>query len=195
MTGAVIVKNTNGIFGCCLAAAIAFLAFPLRAGELTLADDGVTAYQVAGPEQPSPMEADAVADLIKLLHEITGADFADGSGKTRKIHVGVPAPSDKVPLKENERRIATEGGNLYLYGEGKRGNVNAVYDFLRDVLGCRWYNVTGDRKIPRHKKLVVEEFRRSVVPSIPYITADRVATLPAWRDFARRNAQIGRAHV
>ena len=183
-------KDKRGYAFRRLAAAIAFFAVPLCADELTLADNGVTAYQVAGPERPSPMEEDAVADLEKLLHEITGADFADGSGKMRKIHVGVPAPGDKTPLKENERRIASEGGNIYLYGEGKRGNVNAVYDFLRDVLGCRWYNVTGDRKIPRQKKLVLGEFRRSVIPSIPYITADRVATYPDWRDFARRSALV-----
>ena len=183
-------KSAVGILLRGLAAVLSCSAAALCAGELTLAENGATVYQVAGPEKPSTMEAAAVADLKKLLREITGADFAAGSGKTRTIHVGVPAPSDKAPLKENERRIASEGGNIYLYGEGTRGNVNAVYDFLRDVLGCRWYNVTGDRRIPRHKKLVVEEFRRSVIPSIPYITADRVATLPAWRDFARRNALV-----
>ena len=125
------------VFEAVLAAAVALSAAPLFSVELTLADNGVTEYHVTSPETPSPMEADAIADLKNLLKEITGADFADGIGKKRHIHVGVPAPSDKEPLKENERRIASEGGDIYLYGEGKYGNVNAVYDFLRDVLGCR----------------------------------------------------------
>ena len=183
------------VFEAVLAAAVALSAAPLFGGELTLADNGVTEYQVTSPETPSPMEADAIADLKNLLKEITGADFAAGAGKKHHIHVGVPAPSDRKPLKENERRIASEGGDIYLYGEGKYGNVNAVYDFLRDVLGCRWYNVTGDRKIPRHRKLVVSELRSSLVPSIPYITADRVASLPEWRDFARRHGLLALTDV
>ena len=50
------------VFEAVLAAAVALSAAPLFSGELTLADNGVTEYQVAGPGKPSPMEADAVAD-------------------------------------------------------------------------------------------------------------------------------------
>ena len=42
---------------------------------------------------------------------------------------------------------------------------------------------------------MVSELRRSLVPSIPYITADRVASLPEWRDFARRHGLLALTDV
>ncbi len=178
---------TKEFFAGALAALAVFPQFAGAAG-LTLAENGRTAYRVVGPKSPSETEKAAVADLAATLHAITGADFASPDGKTGSIFVGAVPPCDREPLKENERRIATCDGNVYLYGEGKYGNVNAVYDFLRDVLGCRWYNVFGDNRIPRRPKLVLDELKRSVVPSIPRLSSDAVDALPGWADFGRRNA-------
>ncbi len=168
------------------ALALAALAGSAYTTELKLAANGATGYKVVGVAKPSEMESAAANDLKRTLKEITGADFSASSGKTRSIFIGVRPECDKEPLKECERRITTYQGDLYLYGEGKRGNVNAVYDFLRDVLGCRWYNVSGDKKIPKKHELVIAEQKLSLVPSIPHMTAGRVAFLPAWADFARR---------
>ena len=172
-----------------LAAVLAFAAFTAAASaaELKLAANGATEYKVVNAPKPTEMEFAAANDLKQILKEITGADFSAGSGKTRSIFIGVKPECDREPLKECERRITSYNGDLYLYGEGKRGNVNAVYDFLRDVLGCRWYNVSGDKKIPKNPELVIAEQKRSLVPSIPHMTAGNVAFLPAWADFARRN--------
>ena len=140
---------SKGLFAGMLAVA-AFMALPRLAGaKLTLAENGKTEYEVVAPGKASPAEAAAVADLENTLHTITGADFAASSGKTRSIFVGVQPPCDKEPLKPYERRIATHEGDLYLYGEGRYGNVNAVYDFLRGELGCRWFNTSGDKYIPK----------------------------------------------
>ena len=164
----------------------AFAGTRLAAAELTLADGGSTRYRVVAPKKASEMEAAAAADLKKVLKEISGADFG-AAAAPRAIFVGVVPPCDKTPLKADERRITSFNGDLYLYGDGPRGNVNAIYDFLRDVLGCRWYNISGDKRIPKRPKLVIGEQKRSLVPSIPHMTAGRVAFLPDWADFARRN--------
>ena len=159
-------------------------------GELVLADGGKSDYRVVAPAEPSELEKQAVADLVSTLTEITGADFSPAPGKLHAIHVGKVAPSDRAPLGKFERRITTENGDVYLYGEGERGNVNAVYDFLRDVLGCRWYTA-GDRVIPARGKLVIGELKRSVTPSIPWMTVKHIATgTPQQRLFALRNAIV-----
>ena len=165
--------------------------FSGSAAELTLADGGKTAYKVVVVEGADKLAKAAARDLAATLKEITGADFSDNAGKSKSIFVGVAAPGDKEPLKEFERRIVTEDGNLYIYGEGQFGNNNAVYDFLRDELGCRWFNVSGDKKIPKQDKLAIGELKKSVIPSIPYMTASHVNTRPSdVVAFSRRNAIV-----
>ena len=170
---------------CCLGAGL--VGASLAGGaELVLADGGKTAYKVVAPENVDAMEAAAAKDLRQTLKEITGADFSARQNKTKCIYIGVQAPCDKKPLAHNERRITSCDGNIYLYGKGYRANVNAVYDFLRDVLGCRWYTVNGDRKIPRRKKIVLPELKSALTPSIPFMTGSSVAVQTPWADFSRR---------
>ena len=171
---------------CCLGAGILGASLVGEGAELVLAENGRTAYQVVAAPEANAMELAAVSDLKTALREITGADFASAQGKTRRIHVGVAAPNDKKPLEHNERRITSCDGDIYLYGKGYRANVNAVYDFLRDELGCRWYTVNGDKKIPKRDKLVLPELKKSLIPSIPFMTGSNVAVLTPWADFSRR---------
>ena len=178
-----------------LAAVLILLAgvstFTGSAAELTLADGGKTAYKVVVGPNAEKIDKEAAADLAATLKEITGADFSDGAGKSKSIFVGTAAPGDKEPLKEFERRVVTEDGNLYLYGEGDYGTNNAVYDFLRDELGCRWFSTAGDKRIPKQPKLVIGDLKKSLIPSIPYMTADRVNNRsPELRRYSRRNAIV-----
>ncbi len=164
------------------------LGFAASGAELVLADGGKSDYRVVAPATPSELEKLAVADLKLTLTEITGADFSPAPGKLRAIYVGKVAPGDRAPLGKFERRVTTENGDVYLYGEGERGNVNAVYDFLRDVLGCRWYT-PEERKIQAQKHLVIGELKKSVTPSIPGMTVKHIdAGTGPQRWFALRNA-------
>ena len=163
------------------------------AAELVLAEGGRTAYRVVGVSKPTELEFAAAADLKSTLKEITGADFGSDETKTKNIYIGIQPECDKAPLKEYERRITSSNGDIYIYGEGSRGNVFAVYDFLRDVLGCRWYTVVGDKKILKHERLVLPELKKSLIPSIPMMTASYVAVLPTWADFSRRIGLYDRA--
>ena len=172
-----------------LAVALVWGAASFGAG-IVLADGGKSGFRVVAPERPSELERQAVADLVRTLTEITGADFAPAPGKLHAICVGRVAPSDRVPLAKFERRITTDNGDVYLYGEGERGNVNAIYDFLRDVLGCRWYT-PSDRKIPVQRRLVIGELKKSVIPSIPGMTVKHIdAGTGPQRLFALRNAIV-----
>ena len=171
---------------CCLGAGIIGASLSCGAGELTLAENGKTVYRVVKKHNADQFEAAAAADLAQTLKEITGADFGPGKDKTRFIHIGVVPPCDTKPLEHNERRITTYHGDIYLYGKGYRANVNAVYDFLRDELGCHWYTVSGDKKIPKRDKIVLPELKKSLTPAIPFMTASNVARFAPWADFSRR---------
>jgi len=162
---------------------------------MVLADNGKTSYQVCSRiENPGSGEKAAIRDLCNYLKIISKADFATAKGKKYQITVGEAAPSDKNPLKKNERRIVSENGNIYIWGEGRHGNTNAVYDFLKDVMGCRWFTVTGDRKIPSRKRIELDELNLSVVPSVPVVTINQFspASPPSLIKFARINGLLPR---
>ena len=110
-----------------LALFAAFASPAFAAEELLLAEKGKTEYAVRALPNAELVDKQVAVDLVKLLKEITGADFSNTPGKTRAIHIGTIPPCDKVPLEEDERRITTYNGDLYLYGKGTRANANAVY--------------------------------------------------------------------
>ena len=119
----------------CLLAALA-ASLTLR-GEIVLAKDGKSDYRIVPPETLNKLDAPALEDLAKYLKQITGADFT-GKDAKHAIYVGKCAPSDKTPLRPHERRVRSENGDIYIYGEGAFGSAFAVYDFLDKFFGCRW---------------------------------------------------------
>ena len=174
-------------------ASVLLMALTAASGaELVLAENGKTAYKVVAPPAPDEMTAGAVEDLETTLGEITGADFTASAGKQHRIYVGVRPSCDQAPLKEDERRITSHDGDIYIYGEGERGSVNAIYDFLRDELGCRWYTFTGDKLIPKRGKLVLGDIRYSRIPSISMMIVWSLPKLKPLLTFTRSAALYGK---
>lgn len=164
------------IISCCL-----MLAACLgRAEVLTLADSGSTDYVIVTADKPGLMDTFALNELKGVLQESTGAEFeavsaANAADYPHKIVIGKNAESYKLlgksvidKLKPEESLVVTKGQNLVLVGGGKRGTVYAVYDFLENQLGCRWYSAYGDNHIPRIKKLQVSKLNHRSKPVFKY---------------------------
>ncbi len=128
------------------------------AGLLPLAKDGATAYVIVRGAHASETECKAAEELKKYLGQITGAAFPlaadDAPLLAREIVVGktnrggITAEEEKE-LGEDGFVIRTEGERLYLIGGSVNGTLYAVYGFLEDYLGCRFYTGTFE-KIPAH---------------------------------------------
>ena len=134
----------------------------------------------------------AVRDLAATLQEITGAEFpiktqAEGS----RIFIGVTPPGETAEFASRERRIRTVGKDLYLYGDYRYGTAGAIYNFLREFCGCRWYTATGDRRIPKNPDLKFESIDYRHVPSFKSLEHGSrwIAAVknPEIRDWVRRN--------
>ena len=174
---------------------IAFAALTLAAApaELVLAENGKTAYTIVYDFGRKDVLLDPVVrDLADTLKEITGAEFpVKPSAEGPAIHVGVPAPGDAADFAARERRIKSVGRDLYIYGDHRHGASGAVYDFLTEFCGCRWYTMTGDKKIPKQPtlKFAAIDWRR--VPSFKSIEHgaryDEVRLMPEIRNWVRRN--------
>ncbi len=137
-----------------------------------LAEAGKTAWKIVLPEMPSVVEKTAARELGEHLKLVTGADFptisetelnvdknSEGNTKRKKlIFVGkTRAGSELVGEKKfqfDEIFIRAHQGNLYLNGHERRGTLYAVYSFLQDTVGVRWWTRT-ETYIPKKPTLEI----------------------------------------
>ena len=168
---------------------LALLPVSVLRAELVLAEGGKTAYSVVLKADPTETEKLAAADLALYLGKVSGAKFTVSGPEKHRIFVGVPAPGDAEKLKRRETRIKNVGDDIYLYGEGPHGNADAVYDFLEDLLGCRWYTTRGDEYVPKKSRIAFDKLDYSRVPSFVNATfwGGDPGAYRASRDFYRRS--------
>ena len=147
--------------------------------KLTLADQGRTSYVITlGDDAPAP-ERKAAEDLASYLGRVTGAKFAVKSpteasaeqpcimvGQTESVKEFVP-DVDWKSLGQDGIVIKTKGQHLVLAGGRPRGTVYAVYTFLEDIVGCRWWTST-EEYIPHRPTLTIGRADLTYVPSLDY---------------------------
>ena len=139
-----------------------------------LAARGKTLYEIVIAEEP-PVQAQAAADeLADFLQQVTGAQFpivkASSARSEYQIFVGrskalagLDLPVDWPSLGPEGFVIQTVGDSLVIAGGPRRGTINAVYTFLEDVIGCRWYTPKFS-VIPRKKVLSIDPLNLRKVP-------------------------------
>ncbi len=155
--------------------------------------------------EASPAERNAADQLQRFLGEIYRTRLevvAEPVGGKDHIFVGPSrwtAVIDPEPLGTDGITIQTRGRDLILLGGRPRGTLNAVFTFLQDPMGCRWY-ATDEELIPRRTlpEGGLSEGLRSLVGdlSITYVPpfAHRQYFGPQTQDveFAARNRLNGR---
>lgn len=130
-----------------------------------LARNGKTAYVIALAADAIPAEKTAASQLQKYLQQVTGATFvikpeAEAKGDEPQILIGAGPRVRALLPKQNWDAlgdgivIQTVGNKLILAGGRPRGTLYAVYQFLEDTVGCRWWTPT-ESLIPRNADLSV----------------------------------------
>ena len=125
-------------------------------------------------------ERKAAEELSKYLHEITAGVYPvvvdDGkkAGKAARIYVSRGKQVDRLmggfdwnSLGRDGTIIKTVGKDLVLAGGRPRGALYAVYSFLEDELGCRWWTSTVS-SIPKKKNIIFGKLDRVYVPKMIY---------------------------
>ncbi len=139
--------------------------------ELTLAQRGETDYVIVIPAAPTTQDQKAAEDLAHWLSQITGAEFPTVSDaeapRATEISVGrtarLPAGLAALDLGNEGYAVGVTDKRLFLVGGKQRGAINAVYAFLEEDLGCRWYDRWSSR-LPNERTLRVAPVPRSYVP-------------------------------
>jgi hypothetical protein len=148
------------------------LAAPARALELARNGEALVPIRI-GAEASEP-ERTAARDLSAYLEKITGAEFSieTGPGSGPSIEVGWTdaireGGLDVASLGPEEWIVRSVGDRLWLTGGAPRGTLYAVYRFLEDDLGVRWWT-PWDEKVPRRRKLRAAALNRSGAPVFGY---------------------------
>ena len=125
-------------------------------GELTLVEDGKSSWRIALPSSASLVEQTASRELSDHLFQVTGARLpivAEDGRVERTIFIGAVSSLPKVDVSRPDTIvILSSRDSLYLSGHPRRGPLYAVYTFLEDLVGVRWWTST-ESTIPRRPTL------------------------------------------
>ncbi|MHC4727313.1 MAG: DUF4838 domain-containing protein [Planctomycetota bacterium] len=143
---------------------------------LTIAENGVAKAAIVIAEDASEPEQHAAAELAEFLEQITGAEIEvvpPPATDSPRLLVGAEAAKLAKPdfstedLGTDGLVIQSVGNDLILAGGHPRGTLYAVYTFLEDELGCKWWS-SNESTIPNKPTLQVGNLDVSYVPVLEY---------------------------
>ena len=143
---------------------------------LELARDGRTEYSILVSPSATKPERLAAAELASFLERATGARFPQvrqrASGPAILVGWGEHLAQRGIAEEfgkwgQEELLIRTHGTDLLLSGGRPRGTLYAVYTFLEDYVGCRWWSSTAST-VPRRRSLIIPPVNRRERPAFEY---------------------------
>ncbi len=148
------------------------------AAEMQLADGGETMYAIVVDPDATVAEKHAASELSVILGQVTGAEFevVESEARIRRpcLYVGPGRASRQTApdlpyddLAPDGIVIETVGSNLVLAGDRPRGTLYAVYTFLEDTVGCRWW-ASDASFIPSKPDLTIPDLSVQYIPPLEY---------------------------
>lgn len=128
---------------------------------LLLADQGKSRCIIVESANATPAEKRAAQELKTYLEKVTGAVFKIQTESSvppaRALYVGQTRFArqkgiDFTRLSHEEWIIKSSANNLILSGGRPRGTLYAVYEFLEQQAGCRWFDEFTEA-VPVRKQL------------------------------------------
>ena len=169
-------KSCSHVFVTALAILIAAAAaVPALAG-MKIAHKGRAEARIVVAADASETERFAAEELAFFLRLVTGAGFSVVEGASApgaRLLVGLEAVRTAAPdlaaagLAPEEIVVRSAGQDLILAGGSPRGTLYAVYTFLEDVVGCRFWTGTASR-MPWRPSLEVGTIALRFKPPLEY---------------------------
>lgn len=151
------------------------------ASAMEIAKGGKAACVIVTADDASPIEKNAAKELAEHLHAVTGGTF------DIKVESNVAAEAPQILVGPSHRArgllggvewtelgsdgiiVRTAGSHLVLTGapNAPRGTLYAVYTFLEDHVGCRWWTST-ESHIPRRPTLSIGQIDIRYTPKLVY---------------------------
>jgi Domain of unknown function (DUF4838) len=167
----------GGITASVLTVVLMILAFAsISFGDVVISKKGKAAARIVLAADACETEKWAADELAFFLHLATGCSIpvADDFAPTEnRLLVGEKAAGlaepgfDAKTLAPEEIIVETHGHDLILAGGSPRGTLYAVYTFLEDVVGCRWWT-QATWNIPRKPSLSIGPVSIRYAPPLEY---------------------------
>ncbi len=144
--------------------------------DVTIAEGGASRAVVVVATDATEPEKHAAAELASFLQQVTGGRFevvhqADKSKTRLLVGPGAAKLADAGfstdGLGQEGLVIRAAGDDLILAGGRPRGTLYAVYTFLEDHVGCRWWS-SKVSTIPKRPTLKVGALNVRYVPPLEY---------------------------
>ena len=175
-----------------------WLAPLTQAAPVAIAAKGSSALVIRLCTAATPAEQRAAHELQQALQVVCGVQIpvqAGGAVPPAAFLVGRDAATETLAPDVNWSTLGPEGfvvrtigAHLILAGGRPRGTLYAVYSFLDEELGCRWF-APGCEVLPNQPELLLPGVNRSSVPRLEYReTFSHSAFDPDW---AARNFNNG----
>ncbi|MBT3376405.1 MAG: DUF4838 domain-containing protein [Lentisphaerae bacterium] len=142
-------------------------------GEFALIRNGTAVARIVLSATPHAMERQAADELNLYVHKSTGVTLpvsSDAQGGVPAILIGAHAEKLRTTLQLESLAfggfvIDSSARRLVLAGNVPEGTLNAVYAFLEDVVGVRWYVPTElGENVPKQPTLAIPAGQRRVEP-------------------------------
>ena len=166
----------------------------------TIATEGTARVVIVVAKDAPEPEQHAAYELSVFLEKVTG-------GKFRVVNIIIPGKDslfvgpDAAKLADSSFSIKDLGAEgiilrtvnkgIILAGSRPRGTLYAVYTFLEDYVGCRWWS-SKVSLIPRQPTLAVGDLSVRYVPSLEYRSVYGFDALNA--DWSAQNKCNGQGH-
>jgi hypothetical protein len=146
------------------------------AADVAIARRGKAAAKVVVAGDASETEKQAAGELAFFLHIVTGGEFPivqEAVGDGGRLLAGEGAVRLADPsfnaggLGKEEIIVRTAGSDLILAGGSPRATLYAVYTFLEDVVGCRWWTSTASA-MPWKRTLKIKPIAIRYAPPLEY---------------------------
>ena len=148
-------------------------ATPGRDGHVVLVERGSPKAQIVLPAAAQAMETLAAEEFNLYLAKASDVRLPivrEPAEGVSEVRIGVADPAGRKALGLDELcfggfLIDCDGTRLILAGSEPEGTLNAVYAFLEDVVGVRWFMPKDiGENVPRHESIRVPVVRRRVEP-------------------------------
>jgi hypothetical protein len=144
--------------------------------DLTLSDNGQTAYRIVIVSNAIPSERYAAAELQRYLLKLSGATIpivTDAERlERREILVGdsehvhqLAAGSGLDKVGPDGFLLRVRGEDLVIVGGKPRGTLNGVYTFLEEKLGVRWFTPELE-VVPKVSRIQLPDLDETVIPAL-----------------------------
>lgn len=148
--------------------------------ELVIVKERKSSYIIAVPENHEDSDMSAARELQDWIRKMTGVSLSITSeakvtddtqgiisiGRTELLEETFPEMASQE-IKYDGWGVASDKKNLFLWGDEGRGTVNAVFAFLEEELGFRWYSRHNFRT-PKSDTLIVSVVNRVHSPPFRY---------------------------